>query len=206
MLAISAVAKREKNKLSTGSAFIILLDIMLADTDEDIVRICYNTEDIHWNGKLYQAFPFELGEVDESTDGSDPNVELKVDNTTRVLQSRIEETNGGNGIPVILRVVNSENLQSSDPELEEHFVVQKTSVTEEAISFTLGCEYSARTRRPLNRYMKNNCPFKYKGLRCGYNGPLASCNHSLTDCRAHGNSVRFGAFPGIDQKGVYVND
>lgn len=203
MLALTAVAKQEKNKLTTNSAFVILLDIVLKD---DVIRICYNTEDIEWNGHLYQAFPFTLGEVTETTDGSDPNVELAVSNKNRALQSIVEESNGGVGLSVILRVVNTKNLASTKAELIEMYSVKKTKSTEEYISFTLGCEYSSRTRRPLNKFMKNNCPFKYMGIRCGYNGTMPDCDHSLTDCRAHDNSVRFGGFPGIDQKGVYANE
>lgn len=202
MISLSAVAKREKNKLSTDSAFIPILDIQLPD---DVARICYNTEDIVWNGNLYQAFPFELGEVREQTDGSDPNVELTIDNTSQALQYIVEQAGGANGFAVIIRVVNSENLSAPEPELEEYFVVTKTSVTQENIVFILGNEYSSRTRRPLNRYMKNNCPFKYKGVRCGAVSNETSCNHTLTDCRARNNSTRFGGFQGIDQKGVYVH-
>lgn len=202
MLSLSAIAKQEKNKLSTGSAFIVLLDIDLKDGD--VIRVCYNNEDIMWNGTLYQAFPFELGEVSETVDGSDPNVELKVNNTSRALSYYIESSGGAVNMPVVLRVVNSENLNSNEVELEESFVVQKTSVAEDFVTFTLGAEYSARTRRPLNRYMKNNCPFKYKGIRCGYNGDSNVCYHTLVDCRNHDNSKRFGGFPGIDQKGVYI--
>ena len=101
MLTLSAIAKREKNKLSTGSAFIILLDIILGD---DVARICYNTEDITWQGNLYQAFPFDIGDISENTDGSDPSVQLKVDNTSQVLQYRVEEANGANGTEVVLYV------------------------------------------------------------------------------------------------------
>lgn len=202
MLSLSAVAKQEKNKLSTGSAFVVLLDIDLKNND--VIRVCYNNEDIYWNGNLYQAFPFKIGEVSETTDGSDPNVELKVNNTSRALSYYVESSGGAVNMPVTLRVVNSENLNSTEAELEESFIVQKTSVAEDFVTFTLGAEYSARTRRPLNRYMKNNCPFKYKGVRCGYNGDIAMCYHTLVDCRNHGNSKRFGGFPGIDQKGIYI--
>lgn len=203
MIALSSIATQEKNKLSTDSAFLVLLDIILK---EDVVRICYNTDDITWNGNLYQAFPFEIGDVGEESDGSDPNVQLKISNVGRALQYAVEESNGATGYAVVLRVVNSKNLDSSETELAEYFVIQKTSVTEEYITFTLGTEYSSRTRRPLNRYMKNNCPFKYKGLRCGYNGEMKTCNHTLSACREHNNSKRFGGFVGVDQKGVYAND
>ena len=83
MLSLSAIARKEKNELSTDSAFIVLLDIRLG---EETVRICYNTDDVTWNGNLYQAFPFTIGEVTENTDGSDPDVELKVDNVSQALQ------------------------------------------------------------------------------------------------------------------------
>jgi phage-related protein len=159
---------------------------------------------VTWHGNLYQAFPFELGEVSETSDDSDPNVSLKVDNVSQALQYAVEEARGANGTEVILRVVNTEAMDG-DAELEEYFVVVKTSIKEDFITFTLGNEYSARTRRPLNRYMKNNCPFKYKDIRCAATSNLEGCAHTLQDCRARNNSMRFGGFQGIDQKGVYIH-
>lgn len=202
MITLSAIAKQEKNKLSTDSVFLILLDI---DLVTDIVRICYNTDDIYWNGNLYQAFPFDIGDVNEDTDDSDPEVQLSVSNVSQALQYAVENAKGGNGLSVILRVVNTLNLNSNKAEIEESFVIEQTEIDENYIIFKLGAEDNARTRRPLNRCMKNNCPFKYKGLRCGYNGTLPTCTHTLVACREHDNSKRFGGFPGIDQKGVYVS-
>ncbi len=199
MLSISAISKAEKNKLSTDSCFLILLEIRLQNT----VYICYNNEDVTWKGQLYQAFPFNIGETSEDSDGSDPNVTLKIDNVAQGLQWYVEASGGGVGTLVILRVVNSKNL-NGDADLEEYYTVLSCKVNEQWIEFTLGNDYSARTRRPLDRYMKNNCPFAYKGIRCGYNGSKSSCKHTLADCRSHGNSTRFGGFPGIDQKGVYA--
>ena len=199
MLSISAISKAEKNKLSTDSAFLILLEIRLQNT----VYICYNNEDVVWKGHIYQAFPFELGETSEESDGSDPNVSLKVSNVAQGLQWHVEDSGGGVGTQVILRVVNSKNL-NGNADLEEYYTVLSCKIDEQWIDFTLGNEYSARTRRPLDRYMKNNCPFVYKGIRCAYRGNLEDCKHTLADCRAHKNSKRFGGFPGIDQKGVYA--
>ena len=167
MLSLSAIARKEKNELSTDSAFIVLLDIRLG---EETVRI-------------------------ENTDGSDPDVELKVDNVSQALQYAVEEANGGNGTEVILRVVNSLALETGYAEMEEFFVVTKTQVDQQYITFHLGSEYSSR----------NSCSFKYKDVRCGCTSNYPTCDHTLTDCRARGNSHRFGAFQGIDQKGVYVH-
>ena len=146
---------------------------------------------------------FKDGKWDEGEMSTDPNVTLKIDNVAQGLQWYVEDSGGGVGTMVILRVVNSKNL-NGNADLEEYYTVLSCKVNEQWIEFTLGNDYSARTRRPLDRYMKNNCPFAYKGIRCGYNGSKSSCKHTLADCRSHGNSTRFGGFPGIDQKGVYA--
>ncbi len=200
MLSISAISKAEKNKLSTDSCMLVLLEIRLQNT----VYICYNNEDITGKGQLYQAFPFTIGETSEDSDGSDPNVSLKVSNVSQGLQWYVEDSGGGVGTQVILRVVNSKNL-NGNADLEEYYTVLSSKIDEQWVEFTLGTDYSARTRRPLDRYMKNNCRFKYKSARCGYTGNSSSCAHTLTACRARGNSKRFGGFVGIDQKGVYAN-
>ena len=201
MLSISAVSRAEKNKLSTDSVFLIMLEIQLPS----VVRLVYNNEDVTWKGNVWQSFPMKLGEANEESNGSDPNLSVQVDNVAQGMTYYVEDANGAVGTPVILRVVNSENLPNGEADLEEYYVVTECKVNEQWVTFTLGNEYSARTRRPLYRYMKNNCPFAYKGLRCGYAGGIASCQHTLQDCRNHGNSKRFGGFPGIDQKGVYMN-
>lgn len=202
MLSISAVSRAEKNKLSTDSVFLIMLEIQLPS----VVRLVYNNEDITWKGNVWQSFPMKLGEANEESNGSDPNLSVQVDNVAQGMTYYVEDAKGAVGTPVILRVVNSENLPNGEADLEEYYVVTECKVNEQWVTFTLGNEYSARTRRPLYRYMKNNCPFAYKGLRCGYSGGIASCQHTLQDCRNHGNSERFGGFPGIDQKGVYMNN
>lgn len=199
MISITAISKAEKNKLSTDSCFLILLEIRLENT----VYICYNNEDVTWQGQLYQAFPFEIGETNESSDGSDPNISLKVSNVAQGFQWYVEDSGGGVGTEIVLRVVNSKNM-NGNPDLEEVYNVLSCKVNEQWIDFTLGNDYSAKTRRPLDRYMKNNCRFAYKGVRCGYNGNKETCDHTLADCREHNNSKRYGGYPGIDQKGVYA--
>lgn len=199
-LMISAVAKAEKNKLYTDSSFKFLFQISL---DEEIY-ICANNEDVQWNGHNWLGFPLRIGDASEDNTGSDPNLTLEVDNVSRALQSAVENSGGGVGTRVKIFVVNTKNLASQEPEFEEEYVVTSTKADQKYITFILGNEYSARTRRPLDRYFKDFCPFRYKDVRCGYNGSIATCNKTLSDCRTHNNSSRFGGFPGIDQKGVYM--
>lgn len=204
MLALSAIAKEEKNKINSDSVFLLLLELIMPIEGVDPIRIVYNNEDINWNNQVWQAFPLQIDECEEDTTGSYPSFQIKIDNTSKALTYYIESSNGVNGGKVILRVVNSKNLASTTPELEEHYEIQKLDVTEQWITATVGTSYSPNSRRPLGRYLKNGCRFKYKDSRCQCTSSLTDCNHSLSDCRKRGNSTRYGGFPGIDMGGVYL--
>lgn len=203
MLALSAIAKEEKNKLNTDSVFILLLELDMPIDGVDPIRVCYNNEDVEWNGNVWQAFPLQIAECSEDATGSYPSFEIKIDNTSRALTYYLEASNGGNGGKIILYVVNSKNLESTTPEVEEHYEIMKTDVNEQWVTATVGTSYSPNSRRPLGRYLKNGCRFKYKDSRCKCTSSLTDCNHSLSDCRARGNSTRYGGFPGIDMGGFY---
>lgn len=205
-LSLSAISKAEKNKLSTDSSFICLLALALPIEGINTIRVCRNTEDIHWRGYVWQAFPFELGKISEDKSGSVPSFEIKVDNTSRALTEYVEASNGANNGEVIIYVVNTKALELETAELEEHYRVTKLTVNEQWVTLTVGTEYSPRSRRPEGRYTKNNCRYKeFGGPQCGYKGSeFTTCNRTLTDCRKRGMSKRFGGFPGIDQGGIYV--
>lgn len=202
MLNLTKIGKQEKNKLFTNSSMILLLDIIQPGIDK--IHICYNTDNVSWNDSVYQAFPFELGVVQEDTTGSIPTVELKVSNVTRALGYWLENGKGGTGAKVILRVVNSKALAINTPECEERFTVTKTTITDMWVTFTLGSAYPSMARRPWSRYLKNHCRFKYKSAKCGAKSDLPACGHTLIECRARNNSRRFGGFFGIPQGGQYV--
>jgi hypothetical protein len=55
---LTLLQKLEKNRLSSGGAWIILLDININDTY--YVKVCNNNEDITYNGNAYYAFPFAM--------------------------------------------------------------------------------------------------------------------------------------------------
>lgn len=201
-LKLSSAAIAAANKVDSDSAWLILLEINLPNAD-DPIRLVRNTDNIEWNGVLWQAFPFSISETKQDDKGTLPTLNVNVDNTTRDLEYYLQNGGGGAGANVILRVVRSDSMDY-EADFEEHYTVKNTSVTANAVTFTLGNAYPIKARRPWERYMKNTCPFKYKGLKCGATSALEGCNHTLTDCRARGNSERFGGFTGIPQGGLYV--
>ena len=54
--------------------------------------------------------------------------------------------------------------------------------------------------------MKDYCPFKFKGIECGYKGAASKCNKTLKRCRELGNNERFGGEPSIPQGGLYASN
>jgi len=206
MLTLSSQAIIEKNKLSSTGAWLILLEINYEG--EDPIRLCYNTEDITWptvGGNLWQAFPFQIDDVKEDGKGGLPMFVIRVSNVNRVLMTYIEASSGGVGASITLRVVHSDHLDLSDPELEETFEILSCSADEQWVSFTLGAENPMLQRCPKQRYLKDHCRYKeFKGTECGYSGGETECNRTLTRCKELSNGARFGGFPGIPTGGVYA--
>ena len=203
---LSAAASLEKNKLCSDGAYLVLLELTIPALPEPILLV-RNTEDITWRGKTWTAFPFELSDVKQTSDGEIPELNLQVSNVNRIMQSYVEQAHGGVDSSVRLYVINSNLLTDSNPLLEEFFSVTKVSCNEEYVSISLGVGYG-KTRRPLLRYLKDFCQSTYGSCKCGVSKEEMSkypdCPHTLVACRARNNSGRFGACPLIGAGGLYL--
>lgn len=196
----------EKNKLATGEAFLVLLEIILVDTTTggvvDTIYVVNNNENITYDLNVYQAFPFDLQLSQES--GGVPEISLTATDFQKILISHMNSLSGGTGSNVIVRVVNSGNL-SAEPELEETFEVIDANASDYKINVKLGAENALRKNFPRGVQMRDRCRWRYKGAECGYVGAIASCDLSLqgaNGCAAHDNTLNFGGYPGLKGRGV----
>lgn len=194
----------EKNKLDTTSVWLILLDILLNDEAETVIRLVLNNEDFSYNGNTYAAFNFTLDPMKQDSQGAIPTLTLKVSNITHLLQPYLGELQGGIGSLVKITIVNNELPEEVYSELEMEFNVLATNSNAEWVTFTLGSTNPLRKRFPLYRYVGLHCRWKYKSISCGYGGELPTCDKTLVDCRTHENSERFGGFPAMRSKSVRV--
>ena len=208
MLTLSQAAILEKNKIASSNVWLILLEINIPATKTGelptILRLVRNTENIVWSGQLWTAFPFELDPPKQSGNGELPNFTVRVSNVTRTVEGYLEQAGGGVGSSVRMMVVLSEHLDITTPELDEQFSVQSVSYDESWVSFVLTGSVNLFRRVPLRRFLKNFCPFQYKGPECKARSSYASCDKSLANCRQRGNEARFGGEPAIPQGGIYV--
>jgi lambda family phage minor tail protein L len=203
-LNLSNISIIEKNKLTSDGAWLVLLEIQIAK--DLIIRIVRNTEDIVWNGYTWVAFPFELDEIKETSQGELPQIPVRVSNVSRSVQQYIEQANGGVGATVILRVVHSQHLDILAADIEETFTVQHVSSDSMWVTFDLGGDMPTMLRFPFRRVLKDFCPFIYKGIECGAQSHQENCNKTLGDCRERGNATRFGGEPSIPQGGIYASN
>ena len=102
-----------------------------------------------------------------------------------------------------LMVVMSSHLTETQPVLEEEFTVQSTAYDQDWVVFTLSGSINLLRRVPERRFLKNWCPFQYKGPECRATSPLAACDKSLNACKERGNALRFGGEPAIPMGGLY---
>lgn len=206
MHTLSQIARMESQNLGSDSVFMLLLDIALPDNGE-ILRFTSNNEDTVWpapDGESYISFPFELDNIAETRKNEVQSLTAKVGNITRQVQYYVEQSNGGVGADVILRVVNSKNLMSETPEMQIPFQVTGCTCDSKWVTFTLGATNPFQSRFPQNRCIQDYCRWKFKSLYCGYTGSFTFCNKTVLACRERNNTARFGGFPGMSKDAVRI--
>lgn len=193
----------EKNKVSTSSAWLVLLEITF--TDSSIIRIVCNTEDITYDGNKYTAANFEINVVGSNIEGNLPSPILKVSNVGRLLTDKIRD-----GIcdeaDVKLTYVNSK-LLSEDYEaadMDYNFTIRKVEADTQWAYFTLGLYSPLNRTFPPYRYTANYCDFVFKEVECGYAGAETTCDGTFESCVARGNTARFGGCLGIKAGGLQI--
>lgn len=209
-LPLSSSAIKEKNKLTDGSEWLILIDITVPGLGENI-RVTSDNADTVWKNNTYLPFTFEIEEISDSSAGEVPRVDLKVSNVTRAIEAYLQEydeytkVNGYTPIELTTSVVHSAHLDLAVPETEYVFHLKQPKTNAKWATFTLGANNPYNKRFPLNRLLKNRCRYKkFKNDRCGYSGPATDCNMTLVRCRELNNSARFGGFPGVGRSPVFV--
>lgn len=203
---LSVASVIEKNRLSSDTPWLIALDIGVIDPNTaslvETIHLVRNTEDITFNGNVYQAASFDIELKEES--GTQQSVRLAIKDYSKAIQAKMQQYAGGVGFTVTVMVVNAGALDAP-PEIVETFEVTGASSANYVCSFTLGAESSLTKTFPRRRQTRDFCQWRYKGDQCGYVGPLTSCDLTLNGsngCKAHNNVIRFGAFPGINARDI----
>ena len=160
-LDISSDAIIEKNKLTSDNAELLLIEINYED--EETIRICLNNDTVPWDGETWYPAIFSLQGMTETKDAEIPNITLNFVDIGNIFIPIIEEYAGCSGAEIIIRIVHSKYLSNTTPHLQETMEIISSSVDSKAlVTINLGAENLANLRIPKQRYLKNNCRFKFK--------------------------------------------
>ena len=188
------------NKLASDEKLIVLLEVEIPSSD--VLYLANYNANVTFLGNEYQAFLFQMGEINSSR-GEVPQFEIKIDNTSRGINSLMMDydiylkANGieGNQIYANIIVVNTVDL--SDYVLKERFELVSWDMDSKFASFKLGASNPFTLKYPSRAIYADFCQWKFKSLQCGYSGVETTCDKSLIKCRQLSNSPRFGGFNGV---------
>jgi len=199
----------EKNKLNAEYPWLILLKFAIneGDSDEIVHRFVRNYHDVSFQGNLYVGFNFDLGLIQQSIDGKIHETGLSVSGVSLELQAELEALDGAVDAEITLTVVHVDNLAEDHSELEWIFDVLATHIGQLSVDFTIGAPSPLLQRFLSQRYFADFCSYdEFGGPRCGYvyqSGDDLFCHRRFADCRAFGNSARFGGCPGLRVDGIH---
>jgi phage-related protein len=210
MAVLSLAAQRDKSKLASGDAWILLLDIIWSGQH---FRLARNVDPITFdagdgNGpQSYQPFNFELS-VEEPGGAQLPTMILRASNTMRILQGIIEQYAGVVGATANIYVYNTAH-PAGEPDLAITSTVMKTTCSATVATLSLSAPSPMRQLFPRFLYRANFCMWvsNYKGAQCLYAGALNNCDgtyNGANGCVVHNNATRFGGFPGIGTNGIVL--
>jgi lambda family phage minor tail protein L len=209
-MSLSLIALEEKNKMAIDSLFLPCLEITIPGVD-DAVRVVRDNQNLTWKGQTWVAFPFELDEIGNTSKGEVPQINIRVSNVSRVMESYLQDydiyckTYGYEAISVNIYVVNTKAVIANpncDPEVEHSFILKQPKTDNTWATFVLGAVNIFAKRVPPGRMLKNTCRYVFKDARCNYTGSALVCNKTLAQCRIFNNSTRYGGSPGIGSGGI----
>lgn len=192
----------EKNKLENRP--IYLYEIEDFDGQSNNLLFAAYDDDVSFNGKVYLKFPITHESIGENTTGEVDALVVKVSNVSRFIQEKLE-TFDLRGKKVIITLVFANLLSSSLNRLDQIFYIDGYSANIQTVDFTCTTKFDLlATEIPVRKFWRNHCTWKFKSIQCGYAGAEGVCNKTFQRCKQLVNSVRFGGFPSIPSRHIYV--
>ena len=202
MRTINATFKQEKNKEGNKPIFLYTVydyngagsNLYFAEYDTDIV----------FDGITYQRFPITHEPIGENTQGEINTLRVIISNISRLIQAYLEQYDF-RGKKVSIKLVWANQLADTDAYIEDAGYIDSYTADQENVSFLISSKFDVLgVELPLRRYSRNYCSWEFKSTECGYSGSETSCDKTLQRCKALGNQVRYGGFPAVPTRRIYV--
>lgn len=164
------------------------------------------------SAETYYPFPFAFDNIEVGSEGDLPQLDVVLDNSTRVLMDLAHSANGFEGAEAVLHLVHEDTLGDAGEVLTWSFEVESGDASGEGFVLHLAGQNFWQVQVPTDRFLRKRCRFQHGGEECGYVvnevAAFQSCAKTPEACSAHGDDEvarqlprlhpkRYGAFPGI---------
>lgn len=198
---ISPAFVSEKSKQENAPIFLYVLEKY--DSINDL-KIAGFDQDVTYQGEVYSKFPVTHEFIGENNQGQIDQVKVRLANVSRFTQLYLEQFDL-RGKKVTIRMVWADRLADPDAHMDDVFYIDNYTADQKNVEFTLTGKFDVLgVDLPARRYARNYCAWKFKSAECGYIGGEVSCNKTKQRCKVLENYYRFGAFPSVPTRRIYV--
>lgn len=198
---VNATFKAEKAKKENAPIFLYVLkeyngadDLNFAGFDQDVI----------FGGTVYARFPIKHEFVAENNQGQIDQVKITLANVSRLIELYLEQYDF-RGKKVIIRTVWADQLSDPDAYIDDVFYIDNYTADQSNVEFTLTGKFDVLgVDLPARRYARNYCVWKFKSAECGYAGAELTCDKTQQRCKQLGNYQRFGGFPSVPTRRIYI--
>lgn len=189
--------------------FVWLLDVEVPTDPRTVFRLTSSTisvdfgQDSTGTALTYSPAGFTFNGLQESGDGSLPQVEVTIANASQFARQILEDHDGLTDQPVTLRIVNLGLLGGAEVSAEWRGRVGEPTVTTEGITLPLAAPNLTEMPFPGRRDLHDSCAVRKFGsgpcpYPVGQGGALySSCPRTLAACEARGTDMVTLGFPAL---------
>jgi len=199
---LNATFITEKNKQENKPLF--LYTIYDYDGSDTNLYFCEYDTNVTFDSQEYTKFPITHESIGENTKGQIDAVRIMLSNISRLIQAYLED-NDFRGKKVRILTVWADHLDDADAYTEDIFYIDSYSADQDNVVFTVTSKFDVLgVEIPARKYSRNYCGWKFKSTECGYLQDETECNKTLARCRVLNNETRYGGFPSVPSKPIYV--
>ncbi len=208
---LSAALLAAKNRHASDSPMVWLAELdatglasVQADADDiieqwvgaGVIRLCFHTEDVTYNGHRYRAIG---GSVEGG--GIEPGTLLEqtiqIANVDRRLLFMLHE-GAVLDKPITMKRVVLDSLATTTHHQTFRYLLKGAVATDAGVVFQLGALVLKNQLLPKFRFLRYRCWFTFKDDFCRYSGVLTTCDKTYDGadgCLGRSNQARYGGHP-----------
>lgn len=160
-------------------------------------------------GEIYRPYPIIHSALEQNSDGDLPQMELQIDNTSKLLAPYVDQEGGFLNRKIISKLVNADDLTATFP---FSWTIVACALTTQIATLRLEIDNWFERKVPMDVFHTFRCRHRFGDGRCGYviNSAAAfrDCDKNIDECIARGADMAarnlgarqpasFGGFLGI---------